>query len=210
MDVNLAFCEFRDPPEKASGQHHTHQDPKESKHLERCQGKGKEGERKSQKAGSQSDEASSICVWILVSGSNCLLPGSDQMQCLKKKWLLPRASGTCSPVLKGWGLLFVCIVLKEGSKRAISASRRKENRSPSTENISAWHNVQAHWHAGKSIISLRLSKGTPALLCAVTTVWPRVNHLASLRIKHPSYQRPSIELSEHWWCISVPTVASIT
>lgn len=115
----------------------------------------------------------------------------------KKKWFLLRGSGTCSPVLKGWGLLFVCTALKEGSKRAISASRRKENRSPSTENISAWHNVQAHWHARKSI-SLTLSRGIPALLCAVPAVWPWVNHLASLRIKHPSYQRPSVELSEHW------------
>lgn len=131
-------------------------------------------------------------------GSNCLLPGSNQMQCLGKKiWLLLRVSGTCSPVLKGWGLLFVCTALKEGSKRAISASRRKENRSPSTENVSAWHNVQAHWHARKSI-SLTLSRGIPALLCAVPAVWPWVNHLASLRIKHPSYQRPSVELSEHW------------
>lgn len=185
-------------PEKASGQHHTHQDPKESKHLERCQGKGKEGERKSRKAGSQSDEASSICVWILVSGAIVCCP--DQTKCSvwkKKKWLLLRVSGTCSPVLKGWGLIFVCTELKEGSKRAISAPRRKENRSPSTENISAWHNVQAHWHARKSI-SLRLSRGIPALLCAVPAVWPWVNHLASLRIKHPSYQRPSVELSEHW------------
>lgn len=72
-------------PEKASGQHHTHQDPKESKHLERCQGKGKEGERKSRKAGSQSDEASSICVWILVSGAIVCWPDQTKCSVWKKK-----------------------------------------------------------------------------------------------------------------------------
>lgn len=104
-------------------------------------GKEKREKKKSRKAGSQSDEASSVCVWILVSGAIVCWPDQTKCSVWKKRWLLLRVSDTCSPGLKGWGLLFVCTALKEGSKWAISVSRRKENRSPSTENISAWHNV---------------------------------------------------------------------
>ena len=37
-------------PERASGHHQTHQGPKDSEHLERCQSKGKEGENEKLKA----------------------------------------------------------------------------------------------------------------------------------------------------------------
>lgn len=91
----LGLLWIQRPPEKASGHHHTHQGPKESEHLERCQGKGKEGERKSQKAGARTDEALFMCVCILVSGVIVCCP--NQTKCSVGKNMASTGSATCSP-----------------------------------------------------------------------------------------------------------------
>jgi len=136
MDINLAFCESRDPrasiwtPSDSPG-------PQGEWIFGEMSRERKRGrKKKTWKPGSQTDEASCTCVLDLGLRSNCSLPKSDQVQCSQKygfptdnKWHLLSNKDKTQPSkdedssLCGWG------VPKEGNKWTISTPRLQENRS---------------------------------------------------------------------------------
>jgi hypothetical protein len=95
MDVNLAFCESR-ALEQASGHHHTHQGPKESKHFKSMFRKRKKQKRKGQQ-GRIMARCRLICVCIFVlEVIACTTNQKEHYFFLWKTWFLGKLGAICS------------------------------------------------------------------------------------------------------------------